>query len=506
MSAVPSLDPPSRLAARLASAGLRARATGRPILVSVVEAVRSLDPLAVLAAVEQAADIHHDIAGLLASGHMFWAHPAGQLALASIGAVATVSPTGAHRFTEADREWRALLETAMVDGTTDGARAIGPLLMGGFSFEPDGPRSELWRDFPSTHLAVPALLVTADAGRTFLTTSVLVAADGTPSITPALLAALRAIVLGDTEPLVQVPARPHVDEHAPDLTFADLRPASEWRTVVRDAVAAIHDDELQKVVLARAVQAAVPDVIDPIALLDHLRSAHRDGYLFGIWRGERAFVGASPERLVRLDHGMVDASSLAGSAPRGATPSEDAALAANLLSSAKERAEHAMVRGALVEALGMMCDEITADEEPSLLALPHVQHLHTAVRARLLAGHSLLDLAGALHPTPAVGGTPREAALAFIREHEQLDRGWYAAPIGWIGRDAGELAVALRSTLVHGAEATLFAGCGIVAGSDPARELSESRVKLQPMQLALAATLASSEAAPLAGLASERGA
>jgi isochorismate synthase EntC len=163
-----------------------------------------------------------------------------------------------------------------------------------------------------------------------------------------------------------------------------------------------------------------------------------------------------------------------------------------------------MVRGALLEALGTMCDEITADDEPSLLALPHVQHLHTAVRARLLAGHSLLDLAGAVHPTPAVGGTPRAAALAFIREHEQLDRGWYAAPIGWVGRDAGELAVALRSALVHGGVATLFAGCGIVAGSEPARELAESRVKLRPMQAALAATLAVREHAPMASVASER--
>jgi isochorismate synthase EntC len=119
-----------------------------------------------------------------------------------------------------------------------------------------------------------------------------------------------------------------------------------------------------------------------------------------------------------------------------------------------------------------------------------VHHLHTPVRARLRDGHSLLDVVARLHPTPAVGGTPREAALGFIRNHEQLDRGWYAAPIGWIGRESGEFAVALRSAVIAGSEATLFAGCGIVADSDPELEFNESALKLRPMQSALAAAIA----------------
>jgi isochorismate synthase EntC len=166
-------------------------------------------------------------------------------------------------------------------------------------------------------------------------------------------------------------------------------------------------------------------------------------------------------------------------------------LAAELLASVKNRAEHAMVHSALHQALVDLCDDVTSSDEPSLLTLPHVHHLHTAVHARLRPGHSLLELAGTLHPTPAVGGSAREPALRFLREHEQLDRGWYAAPIGWMGRNGGELAVALRSALVSagGHEATLFAGCGIVAGSDPAQELAESEIKLQPMQSALEAAV-----------------
>jgi isochorismate synthase len=201
------------------------------------------------------------------------------------------------------------------------------------------------------------------------------------------------------------------------------------------------------------------------------------------------FAGASPERLVRIDGREVRASGLAGSAPRGKTADEDAAIAAALLANAKEREEHAMVRRALLADLAELCDDVVAPAEPSLFTLPHVHHLHTALSARLRAGHSLLDLVARLHPTPAVGGAPRDAALQFIREHEGLDRGWYAAPIGWIGRDHGELAVALRSALVRGREAWLFAGSGVVADSDPAREYAETMLKLRPMELALVAAL-----------------
>jgi isochorismate synthase EntC len=137
--------------------------------------------------------------------------------------------------------------------------------------------------------------------------------------------------------------------------------------------------------------------------------------------------------------------------------------------------------------LGLLCDDVTAADGPALLSLPNVHHLHTAVRARLRDPHTILQLVAQLHPTPAVGGAPRNAALRFIREHEQMDRGWYAAPIGWLQRNRGEFAVALRSALVTGAQASLFAGCGVVADSDPDQEYAESLLKLRPMESALAA-------------------
>ncbi len=221
--------------------------------------------------------------------------------------------------------------------------------------------------------------------------------------------------------------------------------------------------------------------------LRHLRAAHPDCYVFCIWREGAAFLGASPERLARFEGRLVKVSTLAGSIRRGASPEEDEALGEILLASAKDRAEHEVVRRALWETLTELCDDVTAEEGPTLLSLAQVHHLHTAVAARLRDGHTPLQLVARMHPTPAVGGAPRDAALRFLRRHEELDRGWYAAPIGWLQRNAGEFAVALRSALVRGEEASLFAGCGIVADSDPDREYAESLLKLVSMERALAA-------------------
>jgi isochorismate synthase len=480
-------DLPARLMEIVRRAAEQARRTGAPTLASVGEPA-ACDPLGALVAAEQGGDDPR-LSGLVQDGRMFWAHPRSRIAIAGIGAAATIAPAGARRFTRADASWRAMLASALVDDGGAGGRAAGPLLLGGFSFEPDGPRWAMWADFPATHLVVPALQLTSEHGTARLTLNTIVTPEGEARPSVEALLALRAQVLAcsATEPDDATPA-------GEPLQLTGLRDAADWRSLVAQAVDTIGRGVLDKVVLARAVRTALPAPVSVPALLAGLRAAHGDSYVFACWRGERVFVGASPERLVRVAGREVDASSLAGSAPRGATPAEDAALAAGLRGSAKDLAEHAMVRSALGEALGGLCDDVASPDGPSLLTLPHVHHLHTAVHARLREGRSLLELAGALHPTPAVGGTPREAALAFIREHEQLDRGWYAAPIGWIGRDGGELAVALRSALLGPAGATLFAGCGIVAGSDAAGELEESRLKLRPMATALAAARALSPA------------
>jgi len=478
----PGPDALARLAARAAEAAGSARGRGRPVVVSVVERLGAVDPLAIIAQVT-GAGVGNGRTVLGEPDGMYWSRPSDRFAIAGIGAVATLTARGADRFREIDRAWMALTDGALTDDAANLMGGAGPLLMGGFAFEPEGPRTARWDGFPSARFNLPRFLVTEVGDSRWLTTTIIVGPDGTPDVTPATLAPVRERIVRLPEDSGQ--ASPAADDTA--VRYTDLRAPVEWRAAVQRAVDAIRAAAFEKVVLARGVRAVGAAPFDITAIMRHLCAVHPESFVFACWRGDRVFVGASPERLVRLDGRDVLASSLAGSAGRGSGPEDDARLAATLLASSKDANEHAVVVRVLRESLSQLCDEVTAAATPSLLTLPHMHHLHTIVRARLRGGHSLLELVGHLHPTPAVGGTPRDTALAFMRAHERLDRGWYASPIGWLQRDRGEFAVALRSALIQGDEATLFAGCGVVRESDPDLEYAESILKLRPMAAALAA-------------------
>ena len=246
---------------------------------------------------------------------------------------------------------------------------------------------------------------------------------------------------------------------------------------------------LRKVVLARAQQleAAPGYRFDALSTAWHLRDQQAGCAIFA-WCADdgAAFVGATPELLCRVDGGGLQTSALAGTAPRGRVPAEDEALARALAETAKERHEHRLVVDGIVESLAGLGAEVTVSETPEIRQLQDVQHLETPIAATLPKGLGLLDAVGALHPTPAVGGVPREAALRWLAEHEGLDRGHYAAPIGWMN-EAGDGAffVALRSVLLTPDCAWAFAGAGIVAGSDPSAEWREVNHKLRAVRGAL---------------------
>lgn len=472
----------ARLDALCSDARKRARAAGRGLLVSVVEPVRAIDGLAALEALAGAAE-GRALAGATAD-RMYWTRPADGFSLAAFGSVAVLTAAGATRFATIDGAWRALCDGAIVDDKSEGAAGAGPLLIGGFAFDEEPLPNAGWRDFPAARMVVPRIQLASADGAHWLTTNVMVASSGEPDVDLAALIALRDVVTGASAPNGKAPASSSATASTA-LTYEDARTPAAWRASVVAAVAEIRAGALEKVVLAREVRATAPGDFDIAATLRHLRSANRSSFVFGCWRPGSAFIGASPELLVRNEVRDISASSLAGSVSRGRTADEDAVLAARLLGSAKDRIEHDIVRRELREGMAEFCDDVVADDEPSLLTLPQVHHLNTDVRGRLRPDHSLLELLGRLHPTPAVGGAPRAAALEFIREHEQLQRGWYAGPIGWLQRERGEFAVALRSALVTANEALLFAGCGIVGDSDPDEEFAESLLKLRPMEMAL---------------------
>jgi isochorismate synthase len=220
--------------------------------------------------------------------------------------------------------------------------------------------------------------------------------------------------------------------------------------------------------------------------LASLREIYPDCVVIAHRLGSCLFVSATPERLVSLDGFRVRTAAVAGSAPRGRSANEEDRLSQALLASAKERHEHEVVKKAIVGSLREVCGDLVGADVPRLLRLEGIQHLETSLEGELLPEVreeiDLLDLVDRLHPTPAVGGAPRAAALDWIERFEDLERGWYAGPMGWMdARGRGEFRVALRSALIRGGRARLFAGAGIVAGSIPERELIETRWKLRAL-------------------------
>ncbi len=450
-----------QLQSAFAIAARRAHALGRPVLAAVVLSAHALDPLTVYARSEGLADTR-----------AFWSSPGDELRFAGIDAAWTCEGQPA----QAARDWRELAGNAVIDAS-DSPAAAEPLLLAGFAFDPARPATPAWAGYPSGLTFLPRLLVTAGDGATQVRANALMgpSADVEAEVR-------RTIELWTR---LQGGAASEAPAVAP-VIVEELMPAERWQAIVAGAMVDLQRVGLEKVVLARAarVRSAAQFAIESI--LRSLRTSYPTCFVFAFGRGDRSFVGATPEQLVSLRSGRINAVSLAGTIARGHHIAEDEALAARLAGSAKEQKEHSIVVRAMRESLSRAGAHTIGVGPPTILKLPNVQHLQTRLTAAPAAGSGVLDLVEHLHPTPAVGGYPRDPALRMIREREELDRGWYAGPVGWVdAAGEGEFAVALRSALVHGSDALLFAGCGIVPGSDPASEYAESCLKLRPMLAAL---------------------
>jgi isochorismate synthase len=445
-------------------AASRALALAHPVLASVTQPAIDSDPLALWAAAR---------AAHLGDSFLWMASQSERCAIAGVGSALTLDDEGATPIAALAARWREIAASAIASASR------GPIAVGGFAFDPLAPRSDLWKGFPSGSLNVPRLAIVCDR-ETTLTANAFVAADDDPD---ALVTALEHDLARWRQALA---AQAPPDVRTLPVRAVERMSARDWRDLVAEATAKIRRGTLEKVVLARAEDLLATGPFDAAAAMGRLRREFPEATIFACARGEKIFLGATPERLATSRSGSVTTMALAGTAPRGATPGDDAELGEALVHSEKNRIEHAVVVAAIREALAGSCQDVRVADQPCLVRLDNVQHLQTPIAARLAPGKDLLDVVVALHPTPAVGGTPREAALAHIRAGERLDRGWYAGPIGWLSASGdGDFAVALRSGLVCGARATLFAGCGIVAESDPAAEYEESRLKLRAMRRGL---------------------
>ena len=427
---------------------------------------------------------------MLTPGECFyWEQPERQVSLVSAGTALSIQARGRERFIAAAQVWRHLREEAVVEYAADLPPEVvstehGPVLVGGFSFDPQRPRTSLWQDFPDGLFILPRLLFSQRADRAALTFSCLVSTtDNLDNLTNAIqeeIARFSEIMAGPRG--FAVPTS-RVTQH---YAMRDIWPEPDWKELVGRAVSSIRQGAYAKIVLAREAE-VTNGIFDLTQTLQNLRESYSNACIFAFQRGEQAFIGATPERLVYAQDGKLHTAALAGSAPRGANAEEDRRLGCELLRSPKNRGEHEIVIAMLRDSLARLCSRVWVADTPELLRLKNIQHLQTAIVGELLPGRTLLEALHILHPTPAVGGTPTDAALSFIREHENLDRGWYAGPLGWIDlRGNGEFVVALRSALLEKHRATLFAGCGIVKDSDPEAEYAESCLKLQVILRSLA--------------------
>lgn len=434
------------------------------------------------------------------AARFFWADPDDGTTLVGVGAAQCLMATGPGRHEILRQAWREAVRPLVAGpargSTASSGAAGGPVWLGGFSFDPLGAAGPQWSAFPDALLILPRFLFTFRGGQAWLTVNALLRTGDDAREVAARYEAeyreLRARVRGGMPPpCPALPAGggPRGAREARRLCLRELE-AGRWREAVHRAAAAAGSGTLEKVVLARCVELMSARPFAPGRLLAALRRENPGCTVFAVGRQGWTFAGASPELLARLRGRHLATASLAGSAPRGSTPEEDRLLGRALLESPKERHEHAVVVRALRESLEPLCRRLEVPAEPRLLPLRTVQHLHTPIAGELVgtAGeHSVLDLVAALHPTPAVGGSPRDPALALIRAAEPHGRGWYAGPIGWVDASGdGCFVVGIRSALVaDDGRAWLYAGSGVVAGSDPESEYRETRLKLAPVLSAL---------------------
>jgi menaquinone-specific isochorismate synthase len=252
-----------------------------------------------------------------------------------------------------------------------------------------------------------------------------------------------------------------------------------WRRNIERSLAAFSEGRLDKVVLARRTEFGFEKDLDAALLAERLGALTPDSFHIYVEPEEgTAFVSASPERLFRREGRAIESEAVAGTRPRGASEADDAELRDELLRSEKDKAEHVHVRVGIRETLGPLCDELEVERGVSEMKLASRRHLVSRVHGTLGEGVTDAEVLSALHPTPAVGGYPRAEALEEIRALEPFDRGWYAGPVGWIGADAAEFAVGIRSGLVRGNRLALFSGAGIVAGSVSEGEWAEIEQKI----------------------------
>lgn len=446
-------------------------------IVSISLKIDPIDPLVVLNEIARSDQLSFYFEKQSTSAENVFKVPG--FAIAAIDSVTQLQLEGRDRFSQVKAFIQSTLAQTIVAGETD-LPFSGPHFFCSFSFA-DYSDNQDSTSFPAATVFLPQWQVACSENH-----CVVIANLSIDSATPLentidtfwqKFQTIRSLQYELINPLIH---------HPEFLQHQDVAPTENFKQAVQFALDSIQTQQFNKIVLAHALEIISPFAFNRVHSLNNLRSLYPDCYVFSVCNGlGQYFLGASPERLVCLQNHLLVTDALAGSAPRGKTVREDAQLANGLLTSAKEMHEHQVVIDFLTNKLA----QLGLSPEPfplRLRQLSNIQHLHTPIRALVPAQVHLLDIVAALHPTPAVAGIPREVTCAEIDRLEPFARSLYAAPIGWVNyKGDGEFAVGIRSAVVKGGHARLFAGAGIVQGSDPGRELAEVQLKLQALIAAL---------------------
>ena len=459
-----------RLRGRVAEAARRARWSDGAVLASVTVAVDALtDPAAVAFTSRRSGE----------PWFCFEQPDRERAALGALGCVRTIEATGSARFTEVAATWRALAAEALCD-PIEGPGGTGLVAVGGFAFAAAGGATPQWSGFAPASLHVPEIAFARRGDDVRMTLTACVRPRDRPDEVTARLDARVAELGGGPLPMLD-------PDPAHRVRVASTMPPEHYEAAVARAVERIRAGELEKVVLAREVEAHASAPHDAAAVFGVLREAFPSCFVFCAGRGDASFIAASPELLVRRDGLRASSLALAGSTRRSADPAVDDHLGERLLTSAKDRGEQAIVARRIARTLRPHAVWVTAAPEPVVVKVMNIQHLATPIRAQLAEPVAAVELAGMLHPTPAVGGEPWGTAQPLIPALEGFDRGWYAGPVGWTdANEDGEFCVALRCALLRGPVARCYAGVGVVAGSDPGAELAETEIKLAALLPVLA--------------------
>lgn len=448
-----------------------ARAKEHFQIASISLAVKHIAPLAVLQSIYEPSELH-----------FYVERAVDEEALAGAEAVVEATFSGQDRFAEAQAFADEIMDNTIVVGDLD-EPFTGPHFFTAFTFNDTVPEGSAFA--PAT-IFLPRWQVSRSKGNYGAVANIRIDPDADlDQLVARVWGAYQKFSIFDyaTTPVETLPvAAPTTVERS------ELAPGVYPRAVAK-ALDDIGAGAYEKIVLARGIKLQANEPWQPLHALNRLRERFAGCFTFSFGGGEgRSFIGATPERLLRICDGQLLTEAIAGSAPRGGTAGEDAKFARDLLESDKDLHEHACVRDSILRRLKAVGVSGRADTAPRLLVLANVQHLQTAIEAEVGKEVHLLDILQEMHPTPAVGGTPREDAVSRIHDLEQLDRGLYSGVVGWFNHlNEGEMVVGIRSALIEGKAASLYAGAGIVEGSTPEKETRETELKLRALLDALTA-------------------